>query len=66
MSTKDAIEKKFGCTIEEFVARENAINERLAGCETERSKSIFRGITPEEFEYFEDYINAHGLKLVFA
>ena len=62
---KDAIEKKLGCTIEQFFKK---LADHIAYCrknwlETEEPSGL-EPLTPEEKEFVRQYAIEHNLKIV--
>lgn len=60
---KNVIEKKLGCSIEEFVKKESAfIKEHPYECER---PNPFREFTWSEFEYYNSYCKKNNLTIEF-
>ena len=56
---KENIEKKLGCSIDEYYRRRGEMNRRCitSGCEGE-IPSISKLLTPEEMDYIVDYFES--------
>ena len=60
---KESIEKKLGCTIEEFAKKMKAYIEKYRGYETEGS-IIPDSLTCDELDYMSDYFKHMNKELV--